>query len=452
MPRVRPRHYAQRAACARCPVAARVGVRCQVEHMGAPRLFLAVIGWQWPCWQPEGGPPSSPARNATEAGERSASTLPPALVPNRTGSSARNLRDRKKPGPSLAPRGASPGVDAVPQRPSDTRSTHRSVHSRIPHREPDSPGTSPGMVRSPCASLPNKVTMHMENGADSVAAYYGRLTGAMLRANGDFLACHFGLWGPETTSPDQALLRSNRTLVQGCPLRPGQHVLDAGSGVGGTSIWLARTYGVRVTGLTICEPHVAAATEQAERQGVGHLVQFRYGDYMEPPFPDDTFDLVVNHESLCHAADKLGYLRATYRVLKPGGRWQALEGLLRSGKPMLPWQDEIHAGVQYGFCTAPLSSWRAMLRDAERAGFETAWQTELDSEVAPFIAYMQKYWALELFLLPTATRGKTYNRLMRAVGTFGEGLHRGVLTYRFMSATKPGDHPKGRAGARDTRT
>ena len=82
----------------------------------------------------------------------------------------------------------------------------------------------------------------------SVSEHYASLTNQMQNFGGDLLACHFGLWGPDTTTDREALLRANHTLVQGCDLGPGRWVLDAGCGVGGTAITLAEAYGVRITG------------------------------------------------------------------------------------------------------------------------------------------------------------------------------------------------------------
>ena len=210
----------------------------------------------------------------------------------------------------------------------------------------------------------------------SVAEHYAALTDRMVNFGGDLLACHFGLWGPDTTNDREALLRANHTLVQGCDLGPGRRVLDAGCGVGGTAITLAEAYGVRVTGLTICEPHVAVATEHAEQRGVGHLVDFRYGDFMDLPFPEASFDAVLNHESFCYAPDKLAYLRGVRRVLKPGGRWQALEGL-RTGTPMSEAQEEVHAVAGAAGACRPWSRgatwWRlSRKRDSRRSASRTS--------------------------------------------------------------------------------
>ncbi len=243
---------------------------------------------------------------------------------------------------------------------------------------------SMNQVRRPSDSQPEKDW--------SLSGHYAALTDLVVNHPAGLLAFHYGLWGPDTTSTREALLRANKTLTQGCEFGPGQRILDAGCGLGGTAIALAQEYGVHVTGLTNCEPHTVVAAEQAERQGVAHLVEFRHGDFMDLPFSDASFDAVLNHESVCHAADKLAYLQGVYQVLKPGGRWQALDGFL-SGRKLSDAQQAIHARVYEGWHTAPLEPGREVLAVLETAGFEQIDVQDLVTEVAPFSEKLRKQWA-----------------------------------------------------------
>ncbi len=271
----------------------------------------------------------------------------------------------------------------------------------------------------------------------SVSDHYAALTERMEKFGGDLLACHFGLWGPDTTTDREGLQRANQALVQGCDLDPGKHVLDAGCGVGGTAIALAETYGVRVTGLTICEPHVAVAAQHAEERGVGHLVEFRYGDFMDLPFPDASLDAVLNHESFCYAEDKLAYLQGVYRVLKPGGRWQALEGLL-SGAPMSEEQQVLHATAQRGWRMPPLEPWRDVFLALEKSGFEGITAQDLSSEAARSTERISKGWLMLTLLNPQiAKMNRASKEFMEASISYDQGLQEGVFTYHFISGTKP---------------
>jgi len=271
----------------------------------------------------------------------------------------------------------------------------------------------------------------------SVAEFYAALTGPVARFGGSAPVLHRGLWGPDTTTHRESLLRANRTLVQGCDLGSGRHVLDAGCGLGSTAIWLAEAHGVRVTGLTNCEPHVAAAARDAKRRGVGHLVEFRCGDFMDLPFPDASFDAVLNQESLTYAEDKLAYLRGVYRVLKPGGRWQALEGLL-SGAPMSGEQQALHVAMQRAWRIPPLEPWRRVLATVEEAGFEDMRGRDLSAEAAPSRESFRKLWSWLTFMNPHI--GETDHALaefMEGAFNYAQGLHEGAFVYRFVAGARP---------------
>lgn len=76
-------------------------------------------------------------------------------------------------------------------------------------------------------------------------------------------------------------------------------MLDAGCGVGGSSIFLASTLGCRVTGITLSEREVEQATDNAKQKGVAALVDFKAMNYCATNFPDTSFDVVWGCESIC---------------------------------------------------------------------------------------------------------------------------------------------------------
>lgn len=270
----------------------------------------------------------------------------------------------------------------------------------------------------------------------SLPEYYEALTDAAVNHPAGLLAIHYGLWGPDTQSDREALLRANQTLVRGCNVDRGQRILDAGCGVGGTAIWLAREYGVRVTGLTNCESHVALATEQARERGVGHLVEFLYGDFMALPFDEACFDAVLNHETYCYAPDKLAYLRGVYRVLKPGGRWQAVDGFL-SDKPLSKAEEAIHVRMQRGWRTMPLDRRRNVLSNLDETGFVDVGEWDLDAEVAPATERLSRLWKLFAPLFTPPSRSWAYKEFMEGVLSFDAGLRQGMFTYRLIFGAKP---------------
>lgn len=281
--------------------------------------------------------------------------------------------------------------------------------------------------------------MNTPKAADSVVDYYSALT-ASLPVLSVMNEITLGLYGPDTNSEEEALIRAYSTLVQGCDIGTESHVLDSGSGHGSTSIWLAQTFGCRVTGITICEPQVSVATELAKREGVGHLVNFCHGDFMDLPFPDSTYDVVLNQESFCYATDKNDYLRGVHRVLKPGGKWQALETLL-TGVPLSEQQEMIHISMQRNCVMPPMETANSVSAALEQTGFTDIRNDSYDEEVMKHTDLIQKRWALwQLFFMPGLNDSDVARAGRGLIGSacdFGRGLEEGVFTYRFLSGTKP---------------
>lgn len=141
------------------------------------------------------------------------------------------------------------------------------------------------------------------------------------------LAIHFGYWDIKVSSFRQSLLRMNEIMMEAARIGPGDHVLDAGCGVGGSSIFIASKIGCRVTGITLSERQVGQAKKNAEGKGLVDLVEFRQMDYGATSFEDASFDVVWGCESICYADDKEQFIRESYRILKPGGDWSLLMDL-----------------------------------------------------------------------------------------------------------------------------
>jgi tocopherol O-methyltransferase len=139
--------------------------------------------------------------------------------------------------------------------------------------------------------------------------------------NDDNLAFHYGYWdSPKPYEHHQALLNKNQLLYDKVNIQSSDRVLDAGCGVGGSSMWMAKNFKNQAVGVTISAKQVAYAKKQARRKGVEELVDFIQADYCDMPFEDASFDVVWAAESVCHTTRKGDFLKEAYRVLKKGGR------------------------------------------------------------------------------------------------------------------------------------
>jgi len=105
-------------------------------------------------------------------------------------------------------------------------------------------------------------------------------------------------------------------------LRPGEVVLDVGSG-GGIDTILAATRvgpGGRAVGLDVLEEMCERGRRHAAQAGVDGWSEFLQGEMEDIPLPDASVDVVISNGVLNLSARKSRALAEIFRVLGPGGR------------------------------------------------------------------------------------------------------------------------------------
>jgi tocopherol O-methyltransferase len=96
-------------------------------------------------------------------------------------------------------------------------------------------------------------------------------------------------------------------------------LLDAGCGLGGTSLYFARRRGVLCEGIALSKHQVQAATENACKAGLGERCRFQVASF-DGPLPPREFDAIVAIESLAHAPNLAASIANLAKSLAPGGR------------------------------------------------------------------------------------------------------------------------------------
>src|ERR1017187_9262447 len=105
-------------------------------------------------------------------------------------------------------------------------------------------------------------------------------------------------------------------------LKPGQTVLDLGSGGGIDVLLSAKRVGPtgKAYGLDMTDDMLALARENQRQAGVEN-VEFLKGEIENIPLPDSSVDVIISNCVINLSADKDRVLREAFRVLKPGGRF-----------------------------------------------------------------------------------------------------------------------------------
>lgn len=117
----------------------------------------------------------------------------------------------------------------------------------------------------------------------------------------------------------QGMADGRERWLEALDVRPGEVVLDAGSGMGEVALDLAARVGPsgRAVGVDLSSELVERARERAE--GVGN-VEYRVGDLAALPFADGTFDAAYSERVFIHLTDPSAAMAELLRVLHPGGR------------------------------------------------------------------------------------------------------------------------------------
>ena len=171
--------------------------------------------------------------------------------------------------------------------------------------------------------------------------------------------------------------------------KSGLRWLDVGCGNGAfTEMLVERCAPASVDGIDPSEKQLA----YARIRPAANLAQFRQGDAMALPFPDDTFDVAVMSLVIFFVPDPATGVAEMARVVRPGGTVTAYAWDMSDGFPYEALQSEMRGlGVEVPVPPNPDASRTEVMRDLwNRAGLASV--ETLEITVQRTFADFDDYW------------------------------------------------------------
>ena len=202
---------------------------------------------------------------------------------------------------------------------------------------------------------------------------------------------HYGYYDNNHKTYAEANRNLNCMIAKLANVTKGMKVLDTGCGVGGSVIWLAKNIGAEAIGITLSKTQVEKAKMFAQKYEVRNLTQFMVGDYTHTKFPDKSFDVVWAIESVCHAKEKLDFIKESYRILKPGGCLIVSDGFIKKRK-ITDSEKELIRKWLMGWKVPSLEYMDQFIEKMKSVGFKNIHKKDVSENVMPFSKRLYK-WA-----------------------------------------------------------
>lgn len=151
---------------------------------------------------------------------------------------------------------------------------------------------------------------------EKVRSYYDKMNPLILQDVGETYQSGL-LKNYSNTNPYRA---TNLYCATTAGIKSGDRVLDAGCGVCGPSIDIAKNIPrIKIDAITLSSAQANTARELVQQAGLAEQINIHIGDYHQLVFEDEVFDIVLFLESAGYSYDQKLLFAEVYRVLRPGG-------------------------------------------------------------------------------------------------------------------------------------
>ncbi|MGN6646107.1 MAG: SAM-dependent methyltransferase [Cytophaga sp.] len=252
---------------------------------------------------------------------------------------------------------------------------------------------------------------------------------------------HYGYWDPTVKNFREALAKINQVLAEKAKIGKGTTVLDAGCGVGGSVLWLAKNKEAIVTGITLSNKQAARANQSIKQSGLENQARIDVQDFTKTTFDTASFDVVWAIESVCHAENKNAFIQEAWRLLKPGGRIILADFFVNADAALLPADQKAIDTWAHGWAVPffeKKNNFISMLKDAGFTSVETSDITEniLPSAKRLYYAFFPGWVGSRIYnFFHKGTTDFSKNNVYTAYHQY-ETLKKGLWSYYIVFAQK----------------
>lgn len=252
-------------------------------------------------------------------------------------------------------------------------------------------------------------------------------------------AIHYGFYDKKNRTHKKAVANMNRVLARLAKIKSDDKVLDCGCGVGGSSVWIAKEIGAKVTGVNINKMQIEIAKEFAKEQEVGNKVTFLEKDFTKKMFPKNSFDVLWGIESICYVKDKRKFLKKAAKLLKKRGRIIIADGFIKKEAKKEQERKEMQTWLE-GWAVPNIATISKFKKDLKEAGFKNIQYRDIKENVLlssrrMYLASLNYPLAKMLELLKIRTKTQTGN-VISAYYQY-KTLKKDLWTYGIFTAEKP---------------
>lgn len=190
-------------------------------------------------------------------------------------------------------------------------------------------------------------------------------------------------------------------------LKPGQTVLDLGSGGGMDCFLAASRVGLagKVIGVDMTSEMITKALSNKTRLGIKN-VEFCQGEIEQLPFDDNSMDVIISNCVINLSTDKPSVFREAFRVLRPGG--------------LIAMSDIVTSGILPDNIKSDVNAWSGCLAGA--------------LEVSDLHVLLRAEGFIDIVILPISGENSIEKPLNDHIGLETNPLHEQSGSYQFFSA------------------